>query len=170
MSSPAPPVEGIRLRGLTKTFRSPQGPVRAVRGVDLSIAPGETVALLGPNGAGKSTTIDMLLGLLAPDAGTVSIFGRTPAQAISAGDVGAMLQVGGVIQYLSVREVLDMMASLYPRPLPIEEVIELTGLDDVANRRTNKLSGGQTQRLRIAIALVTNPALLDLDEGLEVWR
>src|SRR3954451_4663049 len=108
---------GVRMAGLTKSFRSPDGPVRAVRGIDLEIAAGETVALLGPNGAGKSTTIDMLLGLLSPDSGTVELFGMTPDEAIAAGAVGAMLQVGGVISDLNVRELLTMVASLYPKPL-----------------------------------------------------
>jgi ABC-2 type transport system ATP-binding protein len=157
-------VEGIRLDGLVKTFASPSGPVRAVRGVDLSVGAGETVALLGPNGAGKSTLIDMLLGLLPPDAGSVSLFGRTPAQAIQDGAVGAMLQTGGLIRALSVRELVAMMASLYPDPLPVDEVLELTGITSFASRRTEKLSGGQTQRARFAIALVSNPELLVLDE------
>jgi ABC-2 type transport system ATP-binding protein len=155
---------GIRLSGLAKTFKSPDGPVRAVRGVDLTITPGETVALLGPNGAGKSTTIDMLLGLLAPDAGTVELFGMTPDRAIAAGAVGAMLQVGGVIADLTVRELLTMMASLYPNPLGVDEVVELTRIGDLVARKTTKLSGGQTQRLRFALGLVSNPELLVLDE------
>ena len=83
MTSTAPPVAGVALRGLVKTFRSSAGPVQAVRGVDIDIAPGETVALLGPNGAGKSTTIDMLLGLSTPDAGEVRVFGMTPSEAIA---------------------------------------------------------------------------------------
>src|SRR4051812_35282138 len=83
---------GLHLRGLTKSY----GPVRAVAGVDLDVVAGETVALLGPNGAGKSTTIDMLLGLTRPDAGEVTVFGRSPEQAIRAGLVGAMLQSGGL--------------------------------------------------------------------------
>jgi ABC-2 type transport system ATP-binding protein len=83
----APSTE-IQLRGLVKSFRGPDGPIRAVRGVSIEIAAGETVALLGPNGAGKSTTIDMLLGLLSPDEGSVSVFGRTPAQAVAHGEVG----------------------------------------------------------------------------------
>ncbi|MCW2647925.1 MAG: type transport system ATP-binding protein [Pseudonocardiales bacterium] len=160
----SPPTTGIQLSGLTKTFRTPDGPVQAVRGVDFSIAPGETVALLGPNGAGKTTTIDMMLGLLPPDSGTVSVFGMTPEDAIKAGAVGGMLQTGGVIQYLTVRELITMVASLYPKPLGVDEVIALTGVGDLANRKTNKLSGGQTQRLRFAIALVSNPDLLVLDE------
>jgi ABC-2 type transport system ATP-binding protein len=158
------PVIGVQLTGLTKFFRTPQGRVQAVRGVDISIAPGETVALLGPNGAGKSTTIDMLLGLLAPDAGSVTLFGMTPDKAIAAGAVGAMLQTGGLIQDLSVRELLIMMASLYPNPLPVDEVVRLTKIEDLVGRKTTKLSGGQTQRLRFALALVSNPDLLVLDE------
>jgi ABC-2 type transport system ATP-binding protein len=160
----SPPTTGIELSGLTKSFRSPEGPVHAVRGVDISIALGETVALLGPNGAGKSTTIDMLLGLLPPDSGSVTLFGMTSAQAISVGAVGAMLQLGAPIQDLTVRELITMMASLYPKPLAVDEVIELTNLGDIAKRKTTKLSGGQTQRLRFAIGLVSNPDLLVLDE------
>jgi len=155
---------GIEMHGLTKTFRGSHGPVHAVRGVDMTIAPGETVALLGPNGAGKSTTIDMMLGLLPPDEGTVTLFGGTPAQAISRGAVGAMLQTGALIRDLSVRELIAMMASLYPRPLGVDEVLELTGIADVAEQRTQKLSGGQTQRVRFALALVSDPELCVLDE------
>jgi ABC-2 type transport system ATP-binding protein len=135
-----------------------------VRGVDIEIEMGETVALLGPNGAGKSTTIDMMLGLLAPDDGSVSLFGRAPADAVAAGAVGAMLQTGSLIRDLSVRELVTMMASLYPKPLGVEEVLELTGASEFASQRTQKLSGGQTQRVRSAVALVSNPELLVLDE------
>jgi ABC-2 type transport system ATP-binding protein len=155
---------GICLQGLVKTVRTPHGPVQAVRGVDIAIAPGETVALLGPNGAGKSTTIDLLLGLARPDAGTVSLFGGTPEQAISAGRVGAMLQTGALLRDLTVRELIAMMAALYPRPLDVDEVLDLTGLAATAARRTEKLSGGQAQRVRFAVALVSNPDLLVLDE------
>jgi len=150
----------IELRGLEKSF----GPVHAVAGIDVSIAPGVTVALLGPNGAGKSTTIDMLLGLSQPDRGDVSLFGLTPAEAIAAGAVGVMLQTGRLIRDLTVRELLTMMASLYPRPLDVDDVLDLTGIREVADRRTEKLSGGQTQRVRFAVALVSNPDLLVLDE------
>jgi ABC-2 type transport system ATP-binding protein len=158
------PKAGIVLTGLTKTFKAAGARVQAVRDVSITITPGETVALLGPNGAGKSTTIDMMLGLLPADSGTVSLFGRTPERAIAAGAVGAMLQVGGVAQYLTVRELLAMVASLYPNPMPVDEVIELTKIGDLADRRTNKLSGGQTQRLRFAICIISNPDLLVLDE------
>jgi len=155
---------GIRLQGLVKTFGGQQGPIHAVRGIDLSIAAGETAALLGPNGAGKSTTIDMMLGLAKPDSGTVTVFGRPPRDAVNAGLTGAMLQTGSLIRDLSVRELVAMMAALYPDPMDVDEALEVTGLKDIAKQRTQKLSGGQTQRVRFAVAIVSNPELLVLDE------
>jgi ABC-2 type transport system ATP-binding protein len=150
----------IEAAGLRKSYKD----IQAVRGVDISIDVGETVALLGPNGAGKSTTIDMILGLADPDAGTVSVFGQGASAAIDAGSVGAMLQTGALIRDLSVRELVEMVGSLYPAPLAVDEVLELTGLQEIAGQRTQKLSGGQTQRVRFAVALVSNPKLLVLDE------
>jgi ABC-2 type transport system ATP-binding protein len=158
------PAAAVELTMLAKSFRTADGPIHAVRGVDLTIAPSQTVALLGPNGAGKSTTIDMLLGLAIPDTGTATVFGRPPDDAVAAGSVGAMLQTGGLIPDLSVRELITMVASLYPAPMAVDDVLQLTGIDDIARQRTNRLSGGQTQRVRAAIALVGNPALLVLDE------
>jgi ABC-2 type transport system ATP-binding protein len=160
----ARPNGGIRLEGLAKTYRGPHGPIHAVRGIDVAITAGETAALLGPNGAGKSTTIDLLLGLATPDRGTVSVFGRAPRDAVDAGLIGAMLQTGALIRDLSVREIVAMMASLYPDPMGVDEALELTGLNKTARQRTQKLSGGQTQRVRFALALVSNPDLLVLDE------
>jgi ABC-2 type transport system ATP-binding protein len=150
----------VQLETLTKSF----GSVQAVRGIDVAINRGETVALLGPNGAGKSTTIDMVLGLLEPDAGTATIFGQSPRDAIAAGAIGAMLQTGAVIRDVTVRELITMMAALYPNSLPVDDVIDLVGLREIAERRTERLSGGQTQRVRFAIALVCDPELLVLDE------
>ncbi len=140
------------------------GDVQAVRSIDLTIAPGETVALLGPNGAGKTTTIDMVLGLTRPDSGAVSLFGMSPTEAAAAGVVGGMLQTGSLVDYLSVRELITMVASLYPRPLDVDEALALSGSSAFAGRRTKKLSGGQAQRVRFAIALVADPDLLLLDE------
>jgi ABC-2 type transport system ATP-binding protein len=163
-STPPEHDEAIQLRQLSKSFRSSQGTVHAVKGIDVSVGRGETVALLGPNGAGKSTTIDMLLGLMTPDGGSVSVFGRSPGGAVEAGLIGAMLQTGSLIQYLSVRELVTMVASLYPTPLEVEEVLARTGLQGIARRRTQKLSGGETQRVRFALALISDPDLLVLDE------
>ncbi len=155
---------GVRLEGLEKSYRTEGGVIHAVRGIDVSIAAGETVALLGPNGAGKSTTIDLLLALTPPYAGSISVFGRDPSEAIAAGAVGAMLQTGGLLRDLSVGELVAMLASLYPAPLEVDEVLDLSGLHGVADQRTQKLSGGQTQRVRFALALVSDPDLLVLDE------
>ena len=155
---------GVELRGAAKSYRTAGTVVQAVRGIDVSIEPGETVALLGPNGAGKSTTIDMVLGLISPDAGTVSLLGGPPRAAVAGGLVGAMLQVGALIRDVKVRELVAMMAALHPHPLGVDEALELAGLADIADRRTHKLSGGQAQRVRFAIALAPDPAILILDE------
>jgi ABC-2 type transport system ATP-binding protein len=161
----------VELRGVAKSFRTPRGTVHAVRGIDLSAAPGEAVALLGPNGAGKSTSIDMLLGLTRPDRGSVRLLGRPPREAIDAGLVGVMLQTGALVRDVSVRELVVMMASLYPHPLPADDVLEAAGITGIAEQRSQRLSCGQTQRVRLALALTSNPELLVLDEptaGMEV--
>jgi ABC-2 type transport system ATP-binding protein len=155
---------GITLRGLKKTYRTPQGPVEAMREVSVHVGASETVALLGPNGAGKSTTVDLLLGLQEPDDGSVEVFGGPPQRAVCDGRIGAMLQGGGVLRDLTVRELLAMMAALFPRPLPVDDVLELARLGALAERRTERLSGGETQRVRFAVALVSDPDLLVLDE------
>jgi ABC-2 type transport system ATP-binding protein len=154
----------VELSAVEKSFRTSKGVVRAVRGVDVSIRAGEIVALLGPNGAGKSTTIDMLLGLADPDAGTVSLLGGPPEDAVEAGAVGVMLQTGSLIRDLSVRELVTLVASLYPAPLDVDEVLRVVGVEAIAGRRTQKLSGGEAQRARFALALVCDPQLLVLDE------
>ncbi|MEV0676394.1 ABC transporter ATP-binding protein [Actinosynnema sp. NPDC050436] len=146
----------VALRGLHKAF----GEVRAVDGVDLVISPGEVVALLGPNGAGKSTTVDVLLGLTEPDRGEVSVFGRTPRQAVVEGAVGAVLQSGSLLDDATV----GLVAALHRAPLPVAEVLAQAGIADLAGRRCTGLSGGQEQRLRFALALVPRPDLLVLDE------
>ncbi len=156
---------GLQLRGVVKSFPGPGGQrVRAVRGIDLDIERGSTVALLGPNGAGKSTTIDMLLGLARPDSGSVRVFGEAPQIAVESGRVGAMLQVGQLIDGARVRELVAMVASLYPSPLGVDETLALCELEDIADRRIDRLSGGQAQRVRFAVALVGCPELLVLDE------
>ena len=148
------------MTGLHKSF----GTVHAVRGIDLQIAPGEVVAFLGPNGAGKSTTIDMVLGLTRPDTGLVSIFGDHPVNAVQTGRVGAMLQGGGLLPEVRVRELVTMFAALHRSPLPVQQAMERAGITDIAGQKTQKLSGGQTQRVRYALALVPDPDLMILDE------
>ncbi len=151
---------GVRVSGLVKSY----GSVQAVRGIDLAVRAGETVALLGPTGAGKSTTIYTMLGLARPDQGSVSVFGRPSAAAVRAGMVATMLQTGGQPEYLRVREVLALTASYYPRPLPVEEVLELTGAAAFADRWATQLSAGQSRLARFAAAIVGDPELLILDE------
>ncbi|MFC7245893.1 ABC transporter ATP-binding protein [Catellatospora aurea] len=152
--------EAVRLQAVAKNY----GPVRAVDGIDLSIARGQTVALLGPNGAGKSTTINMLLGLLEPTDGTVRVFGASPTEAVRAGQVGAMLQESGFAANATVRELVELARALYRDPLPTAEILATADLTELAGRRLDKLSGGQTQRVRFAFALAGNPELLVLDE------
>jgi ABC-2 type transport system ATP-binding protein len=140
------------------------GQVTAVDHLSLQIQRGQTVALLGPNGAGKTTTVELLLGLINPDAGVVRLFGGPPADAVAAGRVGAMLQDAGLPQGARVAELIDLLRSLYPEPLPLQDALQLADLEDVANRRIERLSGGQRQRVRLALAVAGNPQLLVLDE------
>jgi ABC-2 type transport system ATP-binding protein len=154
----------IALHALHKSYRAPGGLVEAVRGVDVVVTPGETVALLGPNGAGKSTTVDLMLGLQRPDAGTAKLFGAPPAASVESGRVGVMLQTGGLLRDLTVRELVTMTAALYPAPLDVDEALSLAGAKEIAERRTEKLSGGERQRVRFAVALVGDPELLVFDE------
>jgi ABC-2 type transport system ATP-binding protein len=150
----------VSLRDVAKSY----GPVPAVRGLSLDIARGATVALLGPNGAGKSTTIAMLTGLVAPDAGTVRVCGVNPRSAVRSGRIAVMLQDAGLMAGVTVVELLRLGHCLYPDPLPVDEVLDRAGLSTVANRRVDRLSGGQTQRLRFALVAVANPEILVLDE------
>ncbi len=166
----------VELRGLRKSF----GPVRALDGIDLTVAPGEVVAVLGPNGAGKSTTTELILGLTAPDGGSVSVFGHEPAVAVRAGLVGAMLQAGALLGgEARVIDLLELMHGLHARPLPLADVIERAQVTGFLRTRTDKLSGGQAQRVRFALAIMPDPSLLILDEptvGMDVeirrefWR
>ncbi|GHA08849.1 ABC transporter ATP-binding protein [Streptomyces purpurascens] len=138
--------------------------VRAVDGLTLTLRPGETVALLGPNGAGKSTTLDLLLGLKKPDSGTVRLFGTGPREAIVAGRVGAMLQSGGLMDEVTVAELVRLACDLHPKPYRPSEVLSRAGIAQIADRKVNKLSGGQAQRVRFALATAGDSDLIVLDE------
>ncbi|MFJ2605948.1 ABC transporter ATP-binding protein [Streptomyces sp. NPDC091279] len=140
------------------------GDVRAVDGLTLTLRPGETVALLGPNGAGKSTTLDLLLGLRQPDAGRVQVFGTGPREAIVAGRVGAMLQSGGLMDEVTVAELVRLACDLHPRPFKVADVLTRAGISKIADRKVDKLSGGQAQRVRFALATAGDSDLIVLDE------
>src|SRR5215471_4501942 len=138
--------------------------IRALDHVTFDIQPGETVALLGPNGAGKSTAIDTMLGLRAPTSGEVRILGGSPAAAVAAGQISGMLQNGGLPEGAKVSELIGLFRQLYRDRRSTTELLTLAGIADLADRRVEKLSGGQTQRVRFALALAGNPELLFLDE------
>jgi ABC-2 type transport system ATP-binding protein len=154
------PLPAVAAKGLVKSF----GHVHAVEGVDLTVAQGEIVAFLGPNGAGKTTTIDMLLGLSNPDHGTVQVFGESPRAAIAHGLVSAVLQTGGLLKDITVRETLQLTASLFVDTRPVDEILKRAGITEIADRKVGVCSGGQQQRLRFGMALVSDPGLLILDE------
>ncbi|MEU7577974.1 ABC transporter ATP-binding protein [Streptomyces sp. NPDC041068] len=157
----APPATtAVAFERVTKSY----GDVRAVDGLTLDLHAGETVALLGPNGAGKSSTLDLLLGLRRPDSGTVTVFGTTPRDAITAGRVGAMLQSGGLMGEVTVRELVKLACDLHPRPHRVNDVLAHAGITQIADRKVDKLSGGQEQRVRFALATAGENDLIVLDE------
>jgi ABC-2 type transport system ATP-binding protein len=150
----------VSFTGVNKRF----GAVRAVADLSLALYPGETVALLGPNGAGKSTALDLLLGLKNADDGAVRVFGTAPAQAIGAGRVGAMLQSGGLMEEVTVRELVGLACDLHPRAYPVDQVLAAADITEIKDRKVNKLSGGQEQRVRFALATAGANDLIVLDE------
>ncbi len=154
------PPPAIELRGVHKNF----GPVEAVKGIDLNVESGEIVAFLGPNGAGKTSTIDVILGLSQPTSGDVSVYGMQPRQAITRGLVSAVMQTGGLLKDMTVAETARYTASLFAQSEPVGEVLGRAGIADIADRMVGKCSGGEQQRLRFALALLSDPELLVLDE------
>ncbi|MDQ2810871.1 MAG: ATP-binding cassette domain-containing protein [Actinomycetota bacterium] len=157
----------VQLARLAKNF----GSVSALGQLDLEIPRASTVALLGPNGAGKTTAIRIMLGLLRPDQGSARLFGGRPSDAVSRGQVGAMLQDAELMSGVKVGELLRFIRSLYPDPLGYESTVRESGLEQIINRRTDRLSTGQAQRVSFAVALIGNPMLMVLDEptaGLDV--
>ena len=156
----------VDITGLRKHFGLGERTVKAVDGLDLSIRRGEIVALLGPNGAGKTTALDMLLGLTDPGEGSVSVFGEKPAKAAKSGVIAGVLQTGGLLSDLSVRETVGVIASLHGREAlaRVPDVLARADLESIARRRIAKCSGGEQQRVKFALALVADPDILVLDE------
>ena len=150
----------IELTGLTKTF----GDLTAVDHLDLTVPRGQMLALLGPNGAGKSTTTEMVLGLATPDSGTVRVGGTEPTLAAQEGRVGAMLQNGTLLEDVPVRLMLSLVAGVCAHPLPLDDVIERADVSLLLRKNTSRLSGGEAQRVRFALALLPDPEVILLDE------
>jgi ABC-2 type transport system ATP-binding protein len=156
------PTPVISVRGLRKRY----GDVEAVRDVDLDVRAGEVFAFLGPNGAGKTTTVEILEGYRDRSAGEVQVLGEDPQRAGRRWRerIGIVLQSCRLDPYLTVRESLALYAGYYSAPRPIEETIELVGLESKADARASSLSGGQQRRLDVGMALIGDPELLFLDE------
>ncbi len=156
---PAPAVE---VRALTKSYDGKP----ALRGLDLRIDAGTTVALIGPNGAGKSSFVEILMGLRLPDGGTVQVLGhdvlKEPRGHLSR--IGVQLQDANLFKLLTVREYLHFFAKLYPRHADLDRLADEFALTDMLDKRVSKLSGGQKQRVALALALVNDPELVILDE------
>jgi ABC-2 type transport system ATP-binding protein len=157
-----PRAPAIEVAGLEKRY----GDRRAVDGVDLTIAAGEVFGLLGPNGAGKTTTVETLEGYRTPDAGRVRVLGLDPIRdgAALRPRIGVMLQDGGLYPGLRPLEALRLFAAFYDEPDDPERLLEQVGLTDAAGTYVRRLSGGQAQRLSLALALVGRPEVLFLDE------
>jgi ABC-2 type transport system ATP-binding protein len=155
------------LQRVTKRF----GSVTALDAITFELRPGQLTAVLGPNGAGKTTAVRLMLGLTRPSAGQVRLFGADPTARAPRMRTGVMLQIAKVPETLTPREHLTLFRSYYPAPRPIDDVLEVAGIADVADRRFGQLSGGQRQRVLFALAICGNPELLFLDEptvGLDV--
>ena len=162
MSDSSVPAAAIDVRDLVVRY----GDAAAVDGISFTVAPGTITALLGPNGAGKTTTVETLEGYRRPDAGTVRVLGLDPVaqRASLVPRIGVMLQQGGVATGLRPPEALSLFAAYYDHPDDPEALLELVGLRDAAATPYRRLSGGEQQRLSLALALVGRPDVAFLDE------
>lgn len=153
--------EVLRLENVTKSFKYKT----AVNNISFSMKKGEVTAILGPNGAGKTTTISMILGLLKPTTGDIKLFNSQPQELHVRQKIGTMLQEVSVMPGLTINEILMLIRSYYPEPLPLKDLVNLTGLTGQdLKTRTEKLSGGQKRRLNFALALAGNPEFMIFDE------
>ncbi|MEM1081867.1 MAG: ABC transporter ATP-binding protein, partial [Pseudomonadota bacterium] len=140
------------------------GATTALDRIDLQLQAGQVTALLGPNGAGKTTLIHLMLGVIPVQSGHASVLGQAPDSRASRQRIGAMLQISGVQDNLTVIELINLFGSFYPHRIETKELIAEAGLDGLEKRRYRQLSGGQKQRVLYALAVVGNPDLLILDE------
>ena len=157
----------VELQQVTKNY----GSVQALKGVSLTVEPGEVVVILGPNGAGKTTAISLMIGMRRPSSGRVTLFGENPRLARDREHIGVMLQESGVPATLKVRELVELFRRFHDHPMSTQEAIKMAGLEEKSKSRLAQLSGGQKQRAYFALALVGNPEVLFLDEpttGLDV--
>ncbi|HUI36603.1 MAG TPA: ABC transporter ATP-binding protein [Gaiellaceae bacterium] len=155
-------MSAIAVRDLRKSY----GSLEAVRGIDFHVERGEVFGLLGPNGAGKTTTVEILEGYRKRDGGEVEVLGTDPA--LARGDwrerIGVVLQSSAMYETLTVTEMLRLFAGYYREPRPVDQVVELVGLQEKRDDRVRRLSGGQRRRLDLGLALIGAPELIFLDE------
>lgn len=155
----------IDVNGVGKIFNaSSRNPVRALHDVSLTIHRGEIVGLLGTNGAGKTTLLDLMLGLTTPTSGSISVLGGLPRDAAQSGRIGAVMQSGGLLPEITVKETLELLGAAFPIHRPYKDIIERANLGEILSRRVGKCSGGEQQRLRFGLALLGDPEVLLLDE------
>ncbi|OKL54621.1 hypothetical protein BSZ39_03210 [Bowdeniella nasicola] len=150
----------LALSGVTKSF----GDTKAVAGIDIAIKRGEIVALLGPNGSGKTTSLDIALGLTSPDSGSAKLFGADPIAAINRNLVGVMLQANSLPTDDRVGRIITLLARIAGASGTVDSLVKRTEIDGLLTRHVAQLSGGELQRVRLAIALIGDPELLILDE------
>ncbi|MBV7363198.1 ABC transporter ATP-binding protein [Actinomycetaceae bacterium TAE3-ERU4] len=154
----------IKTRDLTKKFKTKAGPLVAVDHLNLEVPQGQSLGILGSNGAGKSTLLEMILGLTKPTSGEITVLGTDSVSAMRSGQVSALLQSGGLLPDMTVAETFEVISSLYDKRNQMEDIIEKTNLRPLLRKRIAHCSGGEIQRLRLAMALIPNSRVLVLDE------
>lgn len=161
----------VKAVGLTKVFRDFWGrpKAKAVNDIDFEIRPGEVVGLLGPNGSGKSTTVKMLLGLLYPTGGILSVLGRSPRAVETKREIGYLPEESYLYKYLTAEETLDFFGSLFnlsagDRKSRIDQLLDMVGMAHARRRRVGEFSKGMARRIGLAQAMINDPAFLILDE------